>query len=239
MTENDVIKLPTPEIVLNKTKTNTIKKFNYTYSKLMYERSPVELLDNIFMGDIAKNSLFHYLNTNCKKKVIDYDEIRTDNFMKPDPGWDFKVGDKMIKAEVKSSIPPNNESYQSIINKRDIKITASHNNGKDFINPTNLESQIHVQIYFYAKIYKRGYNSFEKLNSDLMENPNLIHEIINTTKYSSPLFFGWESKQKIINYSKTLKPPTWTFSWTNRLYWRCPIKFARNLTELVKIIDLN
>ena len=113
--------------------------------------------------------------------------------MKPDPGWDFKVGDKMIKAEVKSSIPPNNESYQSIINKRDIKITASHNNGKDFINPTNLESQIHVQIYFYAKIYKRGYNSFEKLNSDLMGNPNLIHEIINTNQIFFAIIF-WLGK---------------------------------------------
>jgi len=57
MTVNDVITLPVPHTVLSKTATNTIRKYSHTHRTLMYGRTPVELLDNIFMGDMAKNSL--------------------------------------------------------------------------------------------------------------------------------------------------------------------------------------
>ena len=86
------------------------------------------------MGDIAKNALVSYLRSHSIS-VIDYDEIRTDNFMEHDPGWDFKIGKKMITVEVKSSIPPNNEPKSNLIKYRDIKITASHDKGKTWIKP--------------------------------------------------------------------------------------------------------
>ncbi len=239
MTVEDILTLPFDEEIVSKTILNTIKKYRYTYKTLMYNRTPVELLDNIFMGDIAKNSLFHYLKNHCKKPVIDYDEIRTDNFENADPGWDFMVGDKKIKVEVKSSIPPNGESKENIIKLRDIKITASHNNGQTWIEPENLEAYIHVQVYFYAKSYKKGYDSFEELFKKINKNPDLVKDIINVSKYSEPLFFGWSTKKEIIQYRKTLKPSTWTFSWTSRIYWKCPISKAHNMPQLIEVIDNN
>ena len=112
MTQNDIIILPVNAAILNKTANNAIRKYSHTHRSLMYGRTPVELLDNIFMGDIAKNSLLEYLKFQCINPIIDYDELRNDNFMSPDPGWDFKVGDNRIKVEVKSSTATNNEKRQ-------------------------------------------------------------------------------------------------------------------------------
>lgn len=136
----------------------------------MYSRTPIELLDNIYMGDIAKNALIDYLRKHSQLEVIDYDEIRTDDFKEHDPGWDFMIGQKKIKVEVKSSIPPNQESKENIINLRDIKITASHDNGNTWIMPNEIDSDIHVQVYFYARSYRNGYTSFDKLAEDVHAN---------------------------------------------------------------------
>lgn len=236
-TLNDVIKLEFNEKTIEKTAINSIKKYRYSMINLMYSRTPVELIDNIFMGDFAKNCLLDHLRKYVSKTIIDYDEIRNDNFELPDPGWDFMIGDKQIKVEVKSSIPPNGENFQSIINKRDIKVTASHDKGKTMINPENLESMLHAQVYFYAKTYKNGYDSFETLYKDIENNIPKLYEIINVKKYLEPLFFGVSSKKEIISYSQTLNPNTWTFSWTDRIYWRSPISKAHTMSELISIAD--
>ena len=203
----------------------------------MLNRTPVELLDNLYMGDLAKNSLFSYLKSHCVVEIIDYDEIRTDNFEFPDPGWDFVVGNKKIKVEVKSSIPTKMEDNQSIINKRDIKITASHDKGKTFISPQDIESDIHVQIYFYAKPYKNGFETFEELSTALEYDNTLIHRILNTSKYNNPLFFGYNTKGNIKNFYLTLRPNTWSFVGTDRIYWRCPISKSFTLPELITLLN--
>lgn len=237
MKVDDIITLPFSDNIVSKTIDTTIRKFKNTSSDLMYERTPVEILDNIFMGDIAKNCLIDYLRPFSITKIIDYDEIRLDDFMNSDPGWDFKIGNKEIKVEVKSSIPPNGESFNDIISKRDIKITASHDKGITWISPENLESRIHVQVYFYAKPYKNGAKTMDELYNKIKDNHKSFSSILNIDKYNKPLFFGWASKKEIINYSRTLNPNTWTFSWTKRLYWRCPISEAHNMEELISVMN--
>ncbi len=237
MTINDVLKLPVSEQVIEKTAANTIKKYSHTHTTMMYNRSPVELLDNIFMGDLAKNAMLEWLKLHCNSNITDYDEIRSDNFKEPDPGWDFIIGNRNQKAEVKSSTPTRKENYERIISLRDIKITASHDKGKTWIDPNSLESEIHIQIYFYSRPWKNGYSNFCKLADDLNADHGIIHSVINTKKYAEPLFFGWNIKKNIITYSKTFEEPTWSFDKTSRIYWRCPIKKAYNLPQLVKYIN--
>jgi hypothetical protein len=140
---------------------------------------------------------------------------------------------------VKSSIPTNGESHQAIINKRDIKITASHDKGKTWIQPNALESELHVQVYFYAKPGKDGYDQFDALYKDVMSDKNAIHRILNTKKYNQPLFFGWNKKSDIISYAKTKQPNTWSFDKTSRIYWFCPIKKAFTMPQLVEYINAN
>lgn len=239
MTLDDVFVLPFNQTIVDKTVSNTIRKYKFTISSLMYNRTPVELLDNIFMGDLAKNAVFYYLQHALKKPVSDYDELRTDDFTEADPGWDFLVGEKRrLKAEVKSSIPPDGETAANIIEKRDIKITASHDKGQTWIMPADLESDLHLQVYFYAKPYKRGYSDPHALYRMISNNPEEVKRILHVEKYAKPLFFGWSSKKKIKQLWHELHPGnTWSFSWTSRIYWRCPIKQAWNMPYLVKTIE--
>lgn len=237
MTEQDIIEIPVTQEVITKTLQNTARKYRYTYEALMYNRTPVELLDNIYMGDLAKNALIAYLRERSSLEIVDYDEIRTDNFMEHDPGWDFTLGKKKVTVEVKSSIPPNNESRSNLIQYRDIKITASHDNGQTWIMPENIESNLHIQVYFYAKSYRNGYDSFKRLASDISKNYQIIDKIINASKYNHPLFLGWSSKKRIIEFHNTLPDKTWTFSWTSRIYWRCPIKDAYTMPQLLEVME--
>jgi len=237
MKSSEVVTLPFNDEIVEKTIDNAIKKLHYTMSNLMYNRPPVEIYDNIVMGDIAKNSILYYLRSKCIREIIDYDEIRDDAFTKPDPGWDFMFGTTNIKVEVKSSIPPNGESVESIINLRDIKITASNDNGKTFIPVESLISDVHIQVYFYAKTYKLGYNSLKELYDSIHNDRVRAKSIINIDKYAKPMFFGWDTKNNIIGYSKVLQPKTWTFSWTDRIYWRCPIMKAKGVEELICLIN--
>lgn len=233
-TIEDIIKLPFNDEIVDKTVDNVIKKYLTTKIDLMYGRSPVELLDNLIMGDIAKNSMIYYIKNNVGLDIIDYDEIRTDNFKDADPGWDFKIGKDKYKVEVKSSIPPNNEDYGSIIKSRDIKITAGHD--EITIQPEDIDCDIHIQVYFYCKKYRKGYDSFEELGNVIKKNPEIVKKIVNITKYNPPLFFGWNSKEMIIKFSKILKPNTWSFSWTRRIYWRCPIKYSYPIKKLITYV---
>lgn len=248
MTLNDVIHFSVPDTVINKTIVTTIRKYLYTIQNLTYNRTPVELLDNLFMGDFAKNSLFYYLKDVNRKNVVDYDEIRTDNFELPDPGWDIMSLDNNLKIEVKSSIVPNvdngnNEcaTMQNLIDRRDVKITASHNNGQTYINPENLESHIHVQIYFLnARTYRNGPNDLNILANEITNNPQMVNQYININKYLYAKYFGYSLKQEIIdlkdyNLNNGINP-IWTFSWTDRVYWKSPISNAHTFTELLNII---
>ena len=56
-TTNDVIILPVNQQIIDKTMKNVVKKLNHTNISLMFNRTPVELLDNLYIGDLAKNAL--------------------------------------------------------------------------------------------------------------------------------------------------------------------------------------
>lgn len=66
-----------------------------------------------------------------------------------------------------------------------------------------------------------------------------IREFINSDKYNHPLFFGYNTKENIIKHLNTLPRDkrTWTFSWTHRIYWKCPIKDAFNMPSLLALIN--
>ena len=240
MTIQDISELPVSTAVCEQTMRNVVKKFDNTIVADMYNRTPVELLDNLYMGDLAKNALLDFLQGSRVPNIINYDDIREDDFVNPDLGWDFIAGIKELKVEVKSSIPTLQESREDIIHNRDIKITACHDkNNPQWIFPLEQESDIHVQIYFYATPYKEGYNSFEQLSEDINADWRNVGRIINHTKYNQPLFFGWNTKQEIEQYTNhDIKTGTWTFRGTNRQYWKCPIINAHNLEQLLQYLKL-
>ena len=58
MTEKEIIVLPVTREIIEKTMLNTQKKYSNTYKTLMYNRTPVELLDNIYGRYSKKCSRF-------------------------------------------------------------------------------------------------------------------------------------------------------------------------------------
>ena len=237
-----IYKLKINEEIIEKTIENTIKKYNFTIKNLSYSRTPVELLDNIFMGDFAKNLICHNLRI-FNIDVIDYDEIRNDDFQSYDKGWDLKVKNFLI--EVKSSIPPKNDisfskeiTFKNLINNRDIKIYAKKCENCNIVYPENLNSDVFIQVYFLgAKTYKKGFNSFEKLFEEINNNKNKVKTILNINKYFDAYFFGFLTKQDIINiYQDNLRKKNdtmWSFSWTEAKYWKAPLKRAKSMEELL------
>ena len=134
------------------------------------------------------------------------------------------------------------ELIDNIIKNRDVKTTASHDNGKTFIQPSNLDSEIHIQIYFFnVSVYKQGYNDPYSLYNNIRYDSNKIRKIINTDKYNEPYYFGFSTKQEIINYKRENETKsietTWTFSWTDRWYWKSPILKAHNMKKLIATIN--
>ena len=249
MNFNDIVKLEVTPQVINKTVNNTIEKYLYTILNMGYSRTPVELLDNIFMGDFAKNLIYKYL-AQQSINIEDYDEIRTDNFQNPDNGWDLKVNN--LKIEVKSSAIPKSDivnnnklsknTFQNILNNRDVKVYAKKCDSCPFILPDSLESDIFIQIYFPNAItYKIGFDNAEELYREISKDPNNLKSIIKIQKYYNAYYFGYLTKQDIIdiyNYNtQNNNKSTWSFSWTEAVYWKAPLSQAKNLSDLVHYIQ--
>ncbi|ABS44544.1 hypothetical protein JJD26997_0952 [Campylobacter jejuni subsp. doylei 269.97] len=87
------------------------------------QRTIYKRFTNIFLGDLAKNIFKTFLiteNVNLKEKLIEYDEIRTDNFKNKDE-FDLRIykNDKYCNFEVKSSGEKYSNNYNDLL-KRNI-----------------------------------------------------------------------------------------------------------------------
>lgn len=236
--EKDIVPLPVSATVYEKTLTNTVKKFQHTLKDSIHARTHTELLADTFMGDLAKNTLIDYLRNNCNQSVniVDYDEIRIDNFENPDE-FDFYINNKSFIAEVKSSTPPvkkdqSLESPNELIYNRDIKIIAKKNKGQKEISPVEMDSYIYPQIYFFTRVQK-GRNLSDNEIIELKKDPHFLESIseINIKSFMQPMFYGWSAKPDIIFFSERLCKPQWEFG--NAVYWSCPLRFSRTMKELI------
>lgn len=242
-TIQDVLKLPINREIVGKTLENVIKKFSYTRIHSIKKRMPLELLDNLFQGDLAKNSLLWYLRRQ-KLCLFDYDEIRADEFKKPDPDWDICTADEKTFLEVKSSLPPaylkkkQKKFSNKIVDELDIKITASIKNEK-MIPPNQLMADIHIQVYYNAEGFSKIEKmiSYQTLKDKLEDNPDSLLELIHYQKrLTKPYFFGYCTRHDIEEYLEYLdkrgESKTWEFQ--NCVYWRYPIQMAKNMNRLIQ-----
>jgi len=86
-----------------------------------------------------------------QQNFIVYDRIRTDNFKKPDPGWDIKgrgLNNELVEIDIKSSGPHQGTPNLSVIlNKRNLATKPSIiRNGK--IVEADEERAVNIQLYF-------------------------------------------------------------------------------------------
>lgn len=247
-TVKDILELPLNREIIGKTLENVAKKYSFTQLHSIKNRTLLELLDNLMQGDLAKNSLLWYLRR-CKIALFDYDEIRSDDFKEPDPDWDLCTPDEKTFIEVKSSLPPaylkkGNERFSNrIVEELDIKITAGSRRksagGKEqrLVPPGELKADIHIQVYYNAVRLERSDspNDFNHIKKRIAANPESILDMIRFEKrLKHPYFFGFCTRDKIVDYLKKSESKTWEYA--DCIYWRFPIRKAQNMTDLIKLL---
>ena len=223
----DVIEIPVSDACIEKTMRNVVRKIVYTRRNNIYQRELKQQFEELFRGDLAKNAIIEYLTCQGVNGIIDYDEIRDDDFQNPDR-WDFKVGNRTV--EVRSSIPTNMEDRGTVIRNRDIKIICQGDMDNDI-------RDIHIQIYYYPhneQVWQEDEDPFELEEIDWEE----IKEMFNPEAWGSPLFFGWNNKESIVDYLSMIpiRNRKWTFFRARTDYWKCPIREARTMDELVDFL---
>lgn len=241
-TLNDIVALPVSLDVKEKTIINTVKKFNYTLQNSIVRRNQIELICDLYMGDLAKNCIVDYLRNHCEKGVhiIDYDEVRTDNFTEHDP-WDFCINRYDLRVEVKSSTPPEKKNGEIESNEellrgygkskgRDIKIIAKKTPNQEEVQPEDFDCFVFPQVYFRCRVPDGRDLTSAELNR-LRDSPMALQEIVDLQRFDSPLFFGWATKTDVMFFRDRLVKNQWTYG--NAVYWHCPLRFSRTLDELI------
>ena len=251
-TVQDVFELPINREIIGKTFENVVKKFSFTRLNSIKKRTPLELLDNLVQGDLAKNSLLWYLRRH-RICLFDYDEIRNDNFKDPDPDWDICTPDERTFIEVKSSLPPDylkrkKEKFSNrIVEDLDIKLTAAVSKQK-LIPPQQLKADIHIQVYYnaerlnnlrLAEARDNPANHFDKIKKMIEPHPQAIIELIKfKERLIKPYFFGFCTRSEIEEYLEYLekKGQSKTWEYEDCIYWRFPIHYARNMLRLIELL---
>jgi len=132
-------------------------------------RSAFRKFTDLFAGDLAKN-LVRYWAKQQNILLTDYDQIRTDNFNKPDE-FDLRYKDKII--EVKSSIEKHTSVVENLIQKRRIIIYSQ----KEF-------AAIIIQV-FYVFENEEGKSFFS--DTELLNDANFKekHQIFTRQDFVS------------------------------------------------------
>lgn len=173
------------------------------------KRTDFERFINIFYGDLAKNLIKNLIQHNLKNmnvninNIIEYDEVRNDNFKYPDK-YDLILCAKKdenkqtkIEIEVKSSL----EKY--ITKEVDIK---NLNNRRIIFNLENEHENITdviMQIFFFCED-----NKLENLNNEFKNKSlNEVDEYFNKLKELKVFayFMGYINKKMQIDLKKSQK----------------------------------
>ena len=160
-TLNDIIDLEYDEECIEMAIHSTVAKFLHTSTTQMYARTPLLKLENIFMGDFAKNAIMHtakkqLTSLNNDLIILDYDQVRADKFLLHDAGWDIALTKHLLYGEVKSSYPPRSNgvqySDQRILNELDFKITAWKDGDDSETRRSKVKqlADVFFQVYFMA-----------------------------------------------------------------------------------------
>lgn len=208
-------------------------------------RGPVERFDDIVMGEIASAAVMQYL-VDRRNHVVAYDDIRIDDFVDPDPGWDLVVGKGLtswpaqgddvttppadtVTISVKSSRIPDadSDSIHKAIGRRDFKILKE-----------NEEIEADLTADFESQVYYRLQQS--KLRDELCigeedlrnEDATAILEGLDLVgRYGVCYLVGFVAKDVLVQHSRSLQPDdrTWVSSHQQSMkrMWKAPLTLAR------------
>lgn len=215
----------------------------------MNRRGLSEALDDKIMGDIATIAVLEYLDS-MGVVAIAYDNIRNDNYKKPDPGWDIAIGKEALiwgqtttspifpngltTASIKSSRLPRNDTLRRAIETRDFKI---FNYSTKIEN--DIKTDIEVQVYYDYQTTQLGNQKVTQEDVDICRNTTIINNLACenirkkldiTTRWSKCYIVGFNDKASIIQYSYKLEKKTW--SSYGKEMWFAPLREGLSIAEI-------
>lgn len=234
------------------------KKLNYSIDRSnMNPRSIAERIDDKVMGDIACLEVKKFLDENGVF-VRTYDELRSDKYQLPDPGWDLVTGEaakkwayriddpsspdnSVIKLSVKSSRIPKGRIIEDCISNFGFKIFKVHCAVID-----DLTSEIEVQVYYqYEESRFIGLNiKLDEVRRARQEGYQEIMEKLDILKrYRMPILTAFINKEEMITISNDLarkNKASWISSHEGyqKEMWRMPLKCGQDMRKLPRALVL-
>ncbi|AHF02394.1 hypothetical protein THIAE_09655 [Thiomicrospira aerophila AL3] len=220
------------------------KKLRYSIDRLnMNSRGITESLDDKIMGDLATIAVAEFFRSSGFAAIA-YDQIRTDNFQTPDPGWDLLISKRgiglgpwarkvqslkispddipeyAVTVSVKSSRLPRGYNLEKALKRCDFKVLNEHDNNiaKD------LKAQIETQVYF--DLNKSQLNGLRIIDEHIDEackdtiedrsNCSIIFDQLQIEhRYIPCILTRWNYSGKILDYSNNLAKQNKKRTWNS------------------------
>lgn len=234
------------------------KKLKYSINRPgMNDRLLSEALDDKIMGDIATLAVLACLNK-IKVSAIAYDEIRKDDFRRPDPGWDIAIGpnardwgknttnpsnpEGLTTISIKSSRLPQNDTLNDAIKTRDFKIFKYRDSIKDDI-AADLEVQVyydyHTTVFEHLGITKEDDEINNEFVNSIKDAPSFditLTQAVATklnvqNRWGSCSIVGYNDKDSMVADLAKVNYQDWRSS--GKLMWTAPLRFGKNMSTLI------
>jgi hypothetical protein len=217
----------------------------------MNPRSLSEKIDDGVMGEIAAVAVMQFL-ADHGRHVIAYDQVRTDQYKDPDPGWDILSShisfDDWKNTSEDFKIKPENAHSFSIKSSRipeadqdNIDLAISRRDFKIFKRSVSIDLDItadfEVQVYFLLQASK--FDRSFTIAADQLKNDDIDAMIVSLSlmeRYGECLLSGAASKSTLVAYSNTLPPDkrSWNSNHAgyNKPMWSAPLTLGRSFETL-------
>lgn len=211
-------------------------------------RELTEKLDDKIMGDVATAAVLQYLSA-LGVPAVAYDQVRTDDYKLPDPGWDIVIGVTRDQypdlaagqlslpsytASVRSSRTVGTKSVEQCIQAYDFKIFALPGKSLSQCITAGLE----IQVYYDIAVTELGslrvtQGQIDRCIQRIAQCREIADALQVRQRYGRCYLTAWNTKEAIVSDVVQLTSQTW--SNRGKLMWRAPLVTARSMPELANL----
>lgn len=234
--QSTFIELPLSQVNLGDLGRNAARKVDFSVDRTgLPSRQLRAKFDDKLMGDLAADAFASWLSSFGDLEVVSYDNIRTDNFVHRDPGWDVAVGHRippigkwsspwqapphLWTISVKSSrIPASDMNATTAVLRRDFKILRYSSDIRH-----DLHADIETQVYFPPSRESGQSLSIDELQA--ASRDNLAAEALakyagGISRFSPGLLVRFASSQLLASRVRS----TFRMPGLNKVFWSAPLK---------------
>ena len=225
------------------------RRVRYTINRArMNERGPAEKMDDAVMGEIASAAVAQYLDDERGQLVLAYDDVRTDEYRDPDPGWDLACGASLegwpgpaddprtpaagaLTFSVKSSRIPERygDRLADAVAACDFKVLKHSESIEE-----DLTSDFETQVYYELATSRFRPGLLTTMAEiEALDVDAIIGGLQLKDRYSRCTLVGFASRQRIAAHSRQLAragpPSSWLSNHAGHAkpMWIAPLTLAR------------